>query len=228
MAHQPIAAHEWHAEPHAAQHDGMLWALAQHSHWPQSRTAAAAHAAADATAGATTGAAAACAPTYALLSLLPAAQLLDTMWLHGVLGSIGEQFDDGEEICGIVVNVRPKQASTHVLLLILLCSACKDVAAEAAMLGRWMPSLLGAITSMAAPFHSLLSIHCCAGPYQRVDQDGGKRGAAGAAGRDAQKCLCCQPCSLSAVCSGAGAYWRAPCLRTPFACHAAGSCHHPA
>lgn len=26
-----------------------------------------------------------------------------------VLGSIGEQFDDGEEICGIVVNVRPKQ-----------------------------------------------------------------------------------------------------------------------
>jgi hypothetical protein len=36
-------------------------------------------------------------------------QLLDTMWLHGVLGSIGEQFDDGEEICGIVVNVRPKQ-----------------------------------------------------------------------------------------------------------------------
>jgi translation initiation factor 4E len=36
-------------------------------------------------------------------------QLLDTMWLHGVLGCIGEQFDDGEEICGIVVNVRPKQ-----------------------------------------------------------------------------------------------------------------------
>ena len=36
-------------------------------------------------------------------------QVLDTMWLHGVLGSIGEQFDDGEEICGIVVNVRPKQ-----------------------------------------------------------------------------------------------------------------------
>ncbi|KAI3429655.1 hypothetical protein D9Q98_005740 [Chlorella vulgaris] len=34
---------------------------------------------------------------------------LDKMWLHGVLGSIGEQFDDGEEICGIVVNVRPKQ-----------------------------------------------------------------------------------------------------------------------
>ncbi len=26
-----------------------------------------------------------------------------------VLGCIGEQFDDGEEICGIVVNVRPKQ-----------------------------------------------------------------------------------------------------------------------
>jgi hypothetical protein len=36
-------------------------------------------------------------------------QLLDTMWLHGVLGCIGEQFDDGEEVCGMVVNVRPKQ-----------------------------------------------------------------------------------------------------------------------
>jgi len=36
-------------------------------------------------------------------------QLLDTNWLHAVLACIGEQFDDGDEICGVVVNVRPKQ-----------------------------------------------------------------------------------------------------------------------
>jgi translation initiation factor 4E len=36
------------------------------------------------------------------------AQLLDTNWLHAVLACIGEQFDDGDEICGVVVNVRQK------------------------------------------------------------------------------------------------------------------------
>lgn len=36
-------------------------------------------------------------------------QMLDTMWLHAILAAIGEQWDDGDEVCGIVVNVRPKQ-----------------------------------------------------------------------------------------------------------------------
>jgi translation initiation factor 4E len=36
-------------------------------------------------------------------------QLLDANWLHAVLACVGEQFDDGDEICGVVVNVRPKQ-----------------------------------------------------------------------------------------------------------------------
>ena len=36
-------------------------------------------------------------------------QLLDSNWLHVVLACVGEQFDDGDEICGVVVNVRPKQ-----------------------------------------------------------------------------------------------------------------------
>lgn len=34
---------------------------------------------------------------------------LDHNWLHVVLSCIGEHYDDGEEICGVVVNVRPKQ-----------------------------------------------------------------------------------------------------------------------
>lgn len=36
-------------------------------------------------------------------------QLLDSNWLHAVLACVGEQFDDGDEVCGVVVNVRPKQ-----------------------------------------------------------------------------------------------------------------------
>lgn len=38
-----------------------------------------------------------------------ARQLLDANWLHAILACIGEQFDDGDEVCGIVVNVRPRQ-----------------------------------------------------------------------------------------------------------------------
>ncbi|KAF5182347.1 Eukaryotic translation initiation factor 4e [Thalictrum thalictroides] len=33
----------------------------------------------------------------------------DTCWLSTLLAMIGEQFDHGDEICGAVVNVRPKQ-----------------------------------------------------------------------------------------------------------------------
>lgn len=33
-------------------------------------------------------------------------QALDTHWLHIVLACIGEQFNEGDEICGIVINIR--------------------------------------------------------------------------------------------------------------------------
>ncbi|KAI8001564.1 Eukaryotic translation initiation factor 4E-1 [Camellia lanceoleosa] len=33
----------------------------------------------------------------------------DTSWLYTLLAMIGEQFDNGDEICGAVVNVRPRQ-----------------------------------------------------------------------------------------------------------------------
>lgn len=35
--------------------------------------------------------------------------VLDTLWLNTLLALIGEQFDDGDEVCGAVVNVRNKQ-----------------------------------------------------------------------------------------------------------------------
>ncbi|CAN4123758.1 unnamed protein product [Withania somnifera] len=33
----------------------------------------------------------------------------DTCWLYTLLALIGEQFDYGDEICGVVVNVRVRQ-----------------------------------------------------------------------------------------------------------------------
>ena len=36
-------------------------------------------------------------------------QALDAMWLNALLACIGEQFTEGEEICGVVVSVRTKQ-----------------------------------------------------------------------------------------------------------------------
>lgn len=34
---------------------------------------------------------------------------LDNMWLETLMALIGEQFDEGDEICGVVASVRPKQ-----------------------------------------------------------------------------------------------------------------------
>lgn len=31
---------------------------------------------------------------------------LDAWWLHAVLACIGEQFDEGDEICGVTLNIR--------------------------------------------------------------------------------------------------------------------------
>eukprot|EP00232_Nephroselmis_pyriformis_P028732 CAMPEP_0182854032 /NCGR_PEP_ID=MMETSP0034_2-20130328/1018_1 /TAXON_ID=156128 /ORGANISM="Nephroselmis pyriformis, Strain CCMP717" /LENGTH=207 /DNA_ID=CAMNT_0024984825 /DNA_START=65 /DNA_END=688 /DNA_ORIENTATION=- len=35
--------------------------------------------------------------------------MLDQMWLHTLLGMIGEQYEEGDEICGAVCSVRTKQ-----------------------------------------------------------------------------------------------------------------------
>ncbi|KAI8462580.1 MAG: eukaryotic initiation factor [Monoraphidium minutum] len=35
-----------------------------------------------------------------------ASQLLDAWWLHVVLACIGEQFEEGDEVCGVTVNIR--------------------------------------------------------------------------------------------------------------------------
>jgi hypothetical protein len=35
-----------------------------------------------------------------------AGQVLDSWWLNSVLACIGEQFDEGDEVCGVTVNIR--------------------------------------------------------------------------------------------------------------------------
>ena len=35
------------------------------------------------------------------------------MWLNALLAAVGEQFAEGDEVCGVVVNVRPKQVREY-------------------------------------------------------------------------------------------------------------------
>jgi len=44
-----------------------------------------------------------------LIPKSPNKSQLDNCWLNVVLAAVGETFDEGEEICGIVVNIRTKQ-----------------------------------------------------------------------------------------------------------------------
>lgn len=57
-------------------------------------------------------------------------QMLDSAWLHAVLACIGEQFDEGEEVCGIVVNVRPRQYRISLWT--------KTASNEAVQVGGWV------------------------------------------------------------------------------------------
>lgn len=41
-----------------------------------------------------------------MLSKSAGGAALDAHWLHVVLSCIGEQFEDGDEICGVVANIR--------------------------------------------------------------------------------------------------------------------------
>ena len=43
-------------------------------------------------------------------------EFLDKLWLHSVLGCIGEQFDDENFICGVVLNIRKHQNRINIWL----------------------------------------------------------------------------------------------------------------
>eukprot|EP00246_Nothoceros_aenigmaticus_P014725 TRINITY_DN5794_c0_g1_i1.p1 TRINITY_DN5794_c0_g1~~TRINITY_DN5794_c0_g1_i1.p1 ORF type:complete len:220 (+),score=39.65 TRINITY_DN5794_c0_g1_i1:155-814(+) len=58
--------------------------------------------------------------------------ILDTFWLHTLLAMIGEQFDEGEEICGAVVSVRARQDK-----LALWTKNAQNEAAQLSIARQW-------------------------------------------------------------------------------------------
>lgn len=75
-----------------------------------------------------------------------AKQVLDTYWLNALLACIGEQFTEGEEICGVVVNVRAKQDR--------LCMWTKSASNEAAQvsIGKQLKQVLDIDSSIRIGF----------------------------------------------------------------------------
>ena len=72
-----------------------------------------------------------CAGLYATLSVInnteTLAMLMHSQFLVQIMAAIGEQFTEGEEICGIVVNLRARQDR--------LCIWTKTASNEAAQVG---------------------------------------------------------------------------------------------
>lgn len=66
-----------------------------------------------------------------------------TLCLVQMMACIGEQFTEGDEICGIVVNVRARQDR--------LCMWTKTASNEAAQVGC-LPAVFGQISSIILPY----------------------------------------------------------------------------
>ncbi|KAD7477916.1 hypothetical protein E3N88_01052 [Mikania micrantha] len=72
---------------------------------------------------------------------------LETMWLETLMALIGEQFDDADEICGVVASVRPKQDK--------LSLWTKNAANEAAQMsiGRKWKEIIDVTDKISYNFH---------------------------------------------------------------------------
>lgn len=62
--------------------------------------------------------------------------VLDTYWLHTLLAMIGEQFDEGDDICGAVVSVRSRQDK-----LALWTKTASNEAAQVSIGKQWKDHL---------------------------------------------------------------------------------------
>ena len=71
---------------------------------------------------------------------------LDTMWLNALLAAVGEQFAEGDEVCGVVVNVRPKQDK-----VCLWTRTASDEAAQVSV-GKQLKALLDLDSSARVGF----------------------------------------------------------------------------
>ena len=64
--------------------------------------------------------------------MLPRTGSVDTAWLHTVLAAVGEQFSEGEELCGIVLSPRAKEVR-----LSLWTRNAKDEQAQRRLGAEW-------------------------------------------------------------------------------------------
>ena len=73
--------------------------------------------------------------------MLPRTGSVDTAWLHTVLAAVGEQFSEGEELCGIVLSPRAKEVR-----LSLWTRNAKDEAAQRRLGAEWKAVLNDSIS----------------------------------------------------------------------------------
>ncbi|KAJ7538133.1 hypothetical protein O6H91_11G035500 [Diphasiastrum complanatum] len=77
--------------------------------------------------------------------------ILDTFWLHTLLAMIGEQFEEGDEICGAVVSVRARQDK-----IALWTRTASNEAAQIGIGKQWK-DVLEYQEQMGYMFHNLLT-----------------------------------------------------------------------
>ncbi|KAG9137511.1 hypothetical protein Leryth_016803 [Lithospermum erythrorhizon] len=72
---------------------------------------------------------------------------MDNLWLETLMALIGEQFDEADDICGIVANARPRQDK--------LCLWTRNASNEAAQMsiGRKWKEILNVDTPLTYSFH---------------------------------------------------------------------------
>lgn len=62
--------------------------------------------------------------------------MTDTLWLYTILAMIGEQFDEGDELCGAVVSIRKNQEK-----LALWTKTASNEAAQVSIAKQWKEML---------------------------------------------------------------------------------------
>ena len=76
--------------------------------------------------------------------MLPRTGSIDAAWLHTVLAAVGEQFSEGEELCGIVLSPRAKEVR-----LSLWTRNAKDEPAQRRLGAEWKSVLGDSINSIS-------------------------------------------------------------------------------
>jgi translation initiation factor 4E len=91
---------------------------------------------------------------------------LDIFWLHTLLAMIGEQFDEGDEICGAVVSVRARQDKISIWT-----KTASNEAAQVSIGKQWKDILdfnekIGYLVHVRRVFFTLFCLDRCFEPFE--------------------------------------------------------------